>query len=139
MTDESRLLEELVEQGACGWTGTRWDRADAIVGHVGVVDEEDSWLPDGRSVYEAAEWLAHVNPLRGDRPGGGGRRGPRQGPSRSRPRRAGRAHSGAAGLLGGDRPGSQHDATGRPRALHPVVVSTGPITSKWEGTQSAGR
>ena len=52
---------------SCGWTGTRWDRADAIVGYEGaVVDEENSWLPDGRSVYETAEaeWLAHVNPLR---------------------------------------------------------------------------
>ena len=52
---------------SCGWTGTRWDRAGAIVGHVGaVVDEENSWLPDGRSVYDAteAEWLEHVNPLR---------------------------------------------------------------------------
>lgn len=52
---------------ACGWTGTRWERTEVIVGHVGaVVDEENSWLPDGRSVDEAAEaeWLAHVNPLR---------------------------------------------------------------------------
>ena len=54
---------------ACGWAGTRWDRAETMPDRdvIGELEEaEEARLPDGRLVSEAAEaeWLEHVNPLR---------------------------------------------------------------------------
>ena len=50
---------------ACGWTGPTWRRDQTIPGKYGGEDSEDAYLPDGRTVDDAARdaWQAHIAPL----------------------------------------------------------------------------